>query len=49
MQQSADVLIGLDLLVAASERSLKVAQGGKTILVASKIDAHGRHGRRSFS
>ena len=38
MQQSADVLIGFDLLVAASERSLKVAQGGKTILVASKTE-----------
>ena len=38
MQQSADVLIGFDLLVAASERSLKVAQEGKTILIASKTE-----------
>tara|TARA_Y100001970_G_C14237011_1_gene862447 strand:+ start:166 stop:3672 length:3507 start_codon:yes stop_codon:yes gene_type:complete len=38
MQQSADVLIGFDLLVAASERSLNVAQEGKTILVASKTE-----------
>ena len=38
MRQSADVLIGFDLLVAASERSLKVAQSGKTILVASKTE-----------
>jgi indolepyruvate ferredoxin oxidoreductase len=36
MQQSADVLIGFDLLVAASDKALEVATDAKTILVASE-------------
>lgn len=36
MQQSADVLIGFDLLVAASDKALEVASDAKTILIASR-------------
>ena len=36
MQQSADVLIGFDLLVAASDKALEVATDAKTILVSSE-------------
>ncbi len=34
-KQSADVILGFDLLVASSENTLKVARNGHTILVAS--------------
>ena len=38
MQQSADVIIGFDLLVAASDKTLDVAKSGKTILIASETE-----------
>ena len=38
MHQSADVIIGFDLLVAASERALDVAAPDKTILIASETE-----------
>tara|TARA_Y100001936_G_scaffold235737_1_gene264260 strand:- start:936 stop:4475 length:3540 start_codon:yes stop_codon:yes gene_type:complete len=38
MDQSADVIIGFDLLVAASDRALDVAMSGKTILIASETE-----------
>ena len=48
MQQSADG--GFDLLVAASEGSLKVAREGKTILIASKLrNTDGCNGRNPLA
>ena len=38
MHQSADVIIGFDLLVAASDKALDVAKSGKTILIASETE-----------
>tara|TARA_Y100001970_G_C14236605_1_gene862208 strand:- start:73 stop:3582 length:3510 start_codon:yes stop_codon:yes gene_type:complete len=38
MQQSADVIIGFDLLVASSDKAMEVAREGKTILIASETE-----------